>query len=300
MKTIWKIGIIASLLVVVLAFTGFAYAGSTGVGMRDLLSGNFTMNGFSGMHAGDMPMMGYGGGMLHEYMDEAWAQLLGLTADEIADKLAQGLTHYDIALEQGKTAEEFEGLMKAAMTIAVAAAVQDGAITQEQADAMLQHMNSMPHSGMGAGGMHERMNGPAEGGLPGAGFMGMHGGPGMFGLSGGRFAALAEFTGLSTDEIQDRIGAGETLADILSSAGRSLEEWTAEVLDVHSQRINEAVENGEITREQADAMLQRLQERVENGWGEPFGPMGPLSEPGGFGPGMHGPGDHGGHHGPNR
>lgn len=137
MKTIWKIGIAMILITAVLAFTGYAAASAGGTWMRGSGSGNTS----------DTPMMAGEGGVLQEYMADAWAQVLEMSVDDVNTLLDQGLTHFEIALQAGWAEEDLPGLMQAAMAIAVANAQADGVITQEQAQFMLQRMNRMQNFG---------------------------------------------------------------------------------------------------------------------------------------------------------
>jgi len=132
-------------LAAVFAVTGFAYAqtqtppsGDTGWGMM-------------GRNAHGM-MRGAGSGPLHDYMEEALAEKLGLTEAEIEEKLASGETMWSIAQAQGLTDEQISDLMLSARAEALKAAVAAGVITQEQADWMSQRMQQMHGAGMGAGG----------------------------------------------------------------------------------------------------------------------------------------------------
>jgi hypothetical protein len=102
--------------------------------------------GMGGGARGGTGMMG--GGVLYAYMQDAWAEALGLTREDLDSRLAAGEMHYAIALELGVTAEEFPALMAEVRAEAVAAAVADGALTQAQADWMLQRT---PGRGMGNG-----------------------------------------------------------------------------------------------------------------------------------------------------
>jgi hypothetical protein len=97
-------------------------------------------------------MSGTGYGPMHEYMEQALAAKLGLTEEEIEDKLAAGETMWSIAQAQGLTDAEISDLMLAARDEALKAAVAAGALTQDQADTMSQHMQQMRGFGMGAGG----------------------------------------------------------------------------------------------------------------------------------------------------
>lgn len=80
------------------------------------------------------------GGVLHPYMVEAFADALGLEADELQARLEDGETLRAIAEAQGFEAEEFAALWQQARSAALEAAVADGVITQEQADRMLTRM----------------------------------------------------------------------------------------------------------------------------------------------------------------
>jgi hypothetical protein len=97
-------------------------------------------------------MMAGGGmtasGVLHEYMQDAWAEALDLSRTELDSRLAAGETHYSIALDLGLSVDEFAALMSEVRAEAIAAAVADGALTQAQADGMLQRM---PGGRMGGG-----------------------------------------------------------------------------------------------------------------------------------------------------
>jgi len=99
-----------------------------------------------------------GTGLLHDYMSEAMAQALGLTADELEAAHDAGKTFYDIAIENG-IEEELRTLMQDARTSALEAAVSDGAITQEEVD-------QMKTRGGGRGG---KRGGPGKGACDGSG-----------------------------------------------------------------------------------------------------------------------------------
>ena len=279
MKTTMKIGILTVLVIAALAFTGFAYANSNGVGMQDMLSGTFNMP----MHSSGTMMSG--DGILHEYMQDAWAEVLGLEIDVLQARLDDGQTYYEIAreLELVESQDEFFDLINTVRTIAIANAVEDGVVTPEQAQIMLQHMNRM-----GGAGMLGRMN--KFGGMKTRG----EGTP--FGPLSYQSGLVEEFLGLTREHFQARLQNGESFEEIITSQGKTVEEWAAFSLQAHTDRLNEAVAGGNLTQEQADAMLLQMQERYENGWLEPIGPMGPYGTPGEGGPsfgmpGMYGPGE---------
>jgi hypothetical protein len=90
-------------------------------------------------------------GPMHEYMIAAFAQAINLTPDELEARLDAGETMWEIAAAQGLDAEQFRQVMLDARTQALNAAVAAGAMTQEQADWMLDHMGQMGSQGFGPG-----------------------------------------------------------------------------------------------------------------------------------------------------
>ena len=125
-----------------------------------------------------------GVGPMHDYMEQAMADAVGLSLDEFEARHDAGETFYQIALAQGFSAEEIPALMQDARAKALDAAVAAGVITQDQAD-------WMGSRGFGRGGMMGGYGSYGTGecpmfngdevpsGQPGTGF-----GPGMMG--GGR------------------------------------------------------------------------------------------------------------------
>jgi len=75
-----------------------------------------------------------GMGPLHEYMVEAFAERLGLALATVEDRLAAGETLCDIALDQGLSLEDFRSLWLDIRQEAIAEAVADGVLTEEQAE----------------------------------------------------------------------------------------------------------------------------------------------------------------------
>lgn len=68
------------------------------------------------------------------------SELLGLTPEELCDLRQEGKSLAEIAAERGVTAEELVEAIMAEKVEAVQARVDDGTITQEQADLMIQQM----------------------------------------------------------------------------------------------------------------------------------------------------------------
>ena len=88
-------------------------------------------------------------GPIHEYMEKALAEKLGLPLATVEAQFDAGKTLYQIALDNGITQADLPAFMLAVRTDAVNAALADGVITQAQADRMLK----MTGRGMGLGRM---------------------------------------------------------------------------------------------------------------------------------------------------
>ncbi len=79
-----------------------------------------------------------GGGVLGGALDAYLAPELGLTVEQFQAMRAEGLTLYQIAVEQGFEAADLPALMQQARDAALTDAVEAGTITQEQAEWMSQ------------------------------------------------------------------------------------------------------------------------------------------------------------------
>ncbi len=79
----------------------------------------------------------------HQTMLETAAKALGLTPDELTAEFQAGKTLAQIAKERGVELADVQKALLDARKTALDKAVADGLITQEQADWMLDHMQSM-------------------------------------------------------------------------------------------------------------------------------------------------------------
>ncbi len=193
--------------------------------------------------------MGHPGGPMG---GEVLAEALGMSVEDFQTALAEGQTPQEIAQAQGVDWSDVEAAMQAEAEEHLQQAVDDGKLTQEQADAILERMAEHPFDG-GAfmkrpGGFNSRQFGPA----------GRPGGPEM-----DRGNELAEVLGMSQEEFRAALEEGQqqVLVDIVESQGMTLEEVAQALYDKAVERLESAVADGKLTQEQADRILEKVTER---------------------------------------
>jgi uncharacterized protein (DUF433 family) len=227
----------------------------------------------------------------HGGLLEVVAGALEMTVDELRDALADGQTIADLAEAKGVALEDIADAMVAAQTEHLQQAVEDGRLTQEEADAKLAEMEAD---------ILERLESGEFAGPGGPGGPGMPGGP-----RGEHFGAsldvVAEALGMTVDELRDALADGQTIADLAEAKGVALEDVAAALVAAETEHLQQAVEDGRLTQEEADAKLAEMEanilEHLESG--EFVGPAGPGGPGGCEGPGgMDGGPRGGGFHGP--
>lgn len=116
-------------------------------------------------------MMRAGFGGMHEYVEQALAAELGLSEEQVEELLQSGQSMTQIALDNGIAEDDLTEFLLTVHAAAFDQAVEDGVISREDADWMLERMQS----GYGPG------NCPMN-----AGFDGLRGRFGPGGMMGGR------------------------------------------------------------------------------------------------------------------
>ena len=122
---------------------------------------------------------------------------------------------------------------------------------------------------------------------PNVGLMDFGRGPGRHGLGDAELEAAANALGMTTDDVQSALQGGKTLQDLADEAGVDIADVQTAIQAVHQtemrDRIQQAVDDGTITQENADWLLEGLDK-------------GFIGVPGSFSLGFDGPrGGQGGH-----
>jgi hypothetical protein len=151
-----------------------------------------------------------------------------------------------VAKHLGISSEELEDATKAAAIDQVDAALAEGKITEEQAERMKERIES---------GEAPPFFGPR--------FFGEHRGFHLH-APGDQLSAAADYLGLSLNEVRERLRDGQSLADVAEAEDKSVEGLEQAMVDAAKKNLDEAVSEGNLTREQADDILERIEARIDD------------------------------------
>lgn len=144
------------------------------------------------------------------------------------------------AANLGVSEEQVTAAMDATQKQMIDEAVQQGKLTQEQAD----KIQSTATKGFG---------------FPGFGF-GRGGNDGFKG-HGRNLDSMATALGLTTDQLNTELEAGKKIQDIVADQGMTMEQFNQKMQELRKDEISKAVSEGKLTQEQADKMQQKMEQR---------------------------------------
>ena len=174
---------------------------------------------------------------LHQATDEATAEALGMTVDELEAAHKAGQRMSDLAEEKGVDMADIQAAVDAARDTVLDQAVADGMLTQEEADAI------KDHAGRGFG--------PGHGGEFGALNSEL-----MKSLHQATDEATAEALGMTVDELDAARQAGQRIPDLAKEKGVDIADIQAAMDAARDTVLKQAVADGTLTQEQADALSQ--------------------------------------------
>ena len=166
------------------------------------------------------------------------AEAFGMTVEELKAELSSGKTVAELAKEKGI---DLQQMAVDKLTERLQQAVDNGRLTQEEADQKLAEMQAKIESG-------EAFERPDK---------------------GNRLEGWAETLGMTVEELQAALDAGQTPKEIAAAQGINLQQLA---VDKITERLQQAVENGRLTQDEADQKLAEIQEKIESGEGTFFKP----------------------------
>ena len=158
----------------------------------------------------------------------------------------------DAASQLGVEPSELSDALKQALENRVDEAVEDGRLTEEQANELKERIDANEFPLLGTLGFHGHR---------------LHGGPGLGGRLGHfghfeLFETAASYLGLTQAELREEL-RDATLAEIAREHGKSVDGLVQQLVATQTKRIDEALADGKITEEQAADLEAELGERVE-------------------------------------
>jgi Arc/MetJ-type ribon-helix-helix transcriptional regulator len=160
-----------------------------------------------------------------------------------------------VARHLGISSQRLEDATRAAAIDQVDAALEEGKITKAEADELKARIESgeVPPL-LGPGLLFGHRLGPE-----GHGFR--HGPPVFFGEN---LSAAADYLGLTEAQLRAKLNTGQTLAQIAKAQDKSVDGLKQAILAEARRKLDQLVEDDELTRAEADAMYERLESHVDD------------------------------------
>lgn len=157
-----------------------------------------------------------------------------------------------VAKHLGVTREKLDDATKAAAIEQVDAAVAAGRLTKAQADKVKERIEAGDAPFFGAGGPVIRHR---FGGGPGS-----LGGPGP----GDKLSAAAKYLELTADQLETKLRAGQTLADVAKAQKKTVEGLEQAIIADAKAKLDQAVTDKRLTEAERTEALNRLQDHVDD------------------------------------
>lgn len=156
----------------------------------------------------------------------------------------------DAAKQLGVTPSALEDALKEALKNRVDDAVEAGRLTEEQGKALTERIEA-GEAPLVLGGFGDRR----------FGHFGHFGRLGHFGYFGS-FETAAIYLDVTEAEIRERLVDGDTLAEIAKAEGKSVDGLVEALVAAASEKLDDAVADGRLTKERAAELKQGLEERT--------------------------------------
>jgi polyhydroxyalkanoate synthesis regulator phasin len=190
------------------------------------------------------------------------ADYLGTDEADVREALRDGKSLAELAKDKGKSVGELTQALRDAIRSDADEAVEDGELTKEQADRLVDRLSDavdelveMP------GGPALGLRGPAIGVAP-PGPLGKDLLPGF--LPGSELMeTAADYLGMDEADVREALRDGKSLADLAKDKAKSVDGLEQALLDAIREDADQAVEDGVLTKEQADRLVGKLRTLVD-------------------------------------
>lgn len=210
---------------------------------------------------------------------DAAMDYLGIDRADLREAFRDGKSLADLARDKGKSVNGLEDALRDAVREDADQAVDDGLLTKEQSDRLVQKFSSaidaLVEKGVGLGpGFDKRAPGfelgppmPFErkvipGAPPAANFM----------------EIAADYLGIDAADVRKAARDGKSLADLAKENGKSADGLKDALRDAVREDADQAVDDGMLTKEQANELVDKFAKAVDelvdrnlrHGWGFGF------------------------------
>ena len=165
-----------------------------------------------------------------------------IAATQLSPKEESQAVVEDAAKQLGVDPAKLSDALEQALENRIDRAVDDGTLTQAQADAMKKRIEA---------GDFPLFAGPLLGRPHHAGF--------GFGMHGFRdIDAAAAFLGVTEAQLRESLESGKTLAEVAKAKGKSVDALVDAIVAAATKRLDEAVDEGRMTKAQRDEIVAGL------------------------------------------
>jgi urease accessory protein UreF len=194
------------------------------------------------------------GGPIRDGINAA-SNYLGLSKQQLMNKLSSGKSLADIAGEQNKSVDGLKSAISDSVKSRLDKAVKAGKLTQTQENNLLSKLNST---------LGDLVN---QKGLPpavGFGFRGgqvLRAGPGLLFKSG--LDSAAKYLGLSSQQLVQKLSSGKSLAQIAGEQNKSVDGLKSAITNSVKSNLDSAVKAGKLTQAQENNIMGGLSNRLD-------------------------------------
>ena len=195
---------------------------------------------------------------------DAAANYLGLTQQQLLDKLRSGKSLADVAGDQNKSVDGLKTAIKDSVKADLDSAVKAGKLTQTEENNLLDKLNAN---------IDDLVNNKGIGPLPGGPAMHGHF---FLGPIGGGFDAAAKYLGLTDPQLRSKLSSGKSLADIAGDENKSVDGLKTAIKNSVKSDLDSAVKAGKLTQSEENNILDKLNASIDDlvnikGFGPPAG-----------------------------
>jgi polyhydroxyalkanoate synthesis regulator phasin len=209
---------------------------------------------------------------------DAAAEAIDIGTSDLLSALRNGRTIAEVAEAHGVQVSEVIDAIVTAEHDRLDELVADGRLTHEQADELSadleERATDLVNGDLAPFPLLEPGFGPGVIGAPGPfGRPAFIAGPGPWGFVDGPLAAAADAIGIDERALVAAIADGETIADVARAHDVEVSEVVDSIVASMQVSLDEAVENGWLSRDQAEELAEGLTERATdlvNGQAFPF------------------------------